>query len=247
MARIQVETGKHPLVSLISTLLSRWSFHNLLVWLLLYLVAGPFLHGDHARILLSVSMSMVLFFAAYAVNTRGTMYRYVMGIMTLTLVLFWLDIFRVVEFTRLASRLIMAAYIALIIYMFAKYIMQARKVTSRLINAALCLYLLMGTFWGIAYDLLDIAVPGSYAGILLENASNFTERFKHFQYFSFVTLTTLGYGDILPQTEGAAALCQAEAIIGQFFMAVLVARLVGIQVSQQFADKTETDKGDTGQ
>lgn len=48
-----------------------------------------------------------------------------------------------------------------------------------------------------------------------------------------VTLTILGYGDILPQTQGATALCQAEAIIGQFFIAVLVARLVGIEASQQ--------------
>jgi hypothetical protein len=92
-------------------------------------------------------------------------------------------------------------------------------------------------FWGIIYDLLETMVPGSYTGILLESAPDITVRFQHFQYFSFVTLTTLGYGDILPQNEGAAALCQTEAIIGQFFMAVLVARLVGIQVSQQFSSE----------
>ncbi|HFQ90519.1 MAG TPA: two pore domain potassium channel family protein, partial [Desulfobulbus sp.] len=66
-------------------------------------------------------------------------------------------------------------------------------------------------------------------------SGNPAERLRHFQYFSFVTLTTLGYGDILPRTEGATALCQTEAIVGQFFMAVLVARLVGIRVAQEFS------------
>ena len=51
---------------------------------------------------------------------------------------------------------------------------------------------------------------------------------------SFTTMTTLGYGDITPQTPVAMAFCQVEAILGQLFIAVLVARLVGIQVAQSF-------------
>jgi hypothetical protein len=69
--------------------------------------------------------------------------------------------------------------------------------------------------------------------------ATWADRWQHFEYFSLVTLPTLGYGDILPQTPRAAALCQAEAVMGQFYMAVLVARLVGIQVSQEFSSSRE--------
>ena len=56
-------------------------------------------------------------------------------------------------------------------------------------------------------------------------------------YLSYITMTTLGYGDITPQTKTAVALCQAEAMLGQFFAMVLVARLVGIQVAQETANQ----------
>ncbi len=220
-----------------SKLLSHYSFHNLLVWLLVYLVVGPFIKGTHTQIILSISMSLVLFFAVYAINSRSKLFRYVLLLMGITLFLYWLNVLEIVSFSRMASRIIMAIYIGTLIYSFARYVLTARRVTSRLISAALCLYLLTGTFWGIIYDMLETLMPGSYKGELLINSASIPEQFQHFQYFSFVTLTTLGYGDILPQTEGAAVLCQTEAIIGQFFMAVLVARLVGIQVSQQFSDR----------
>jgi len=225
------------ITSFISKLLSRYSFHNLLLWLLVYLVVGPFITGKHAQIILPVFISFVLFFAVYALNTKGFLFKYILILMGATLVLYWLNIFHVLTFSRMASRVIMAFYLGMLIYSFSRYVLTARKVTPRLISAALCLYLLMGTLWGIIYDIVNIVSPGSYSGYLLEKSLTNSAIFQHFQYFSFVTLTTLGYGDILPQSEGAAALCQVEAIIGQFFMAVLVARLVGIQVSQKFADK----------
>ncbi|RUM45652.1 MAG: Ion channel protein, partial [Desulfocapsa sp.] len=69
-----------------------------------------------------------------------------------------------------------------------------------------------------------------YSGVLLNAQS---DPIHLFNYFSFVTLTTLGYGDITPQTAGAASLCQMEAIVGQFFTAVVVAWLVGMHVSNR--------------
>ena len=227
-------------------LIERYSFHNLLVWLLLYLVAGPFLTGRYANTVLSLAISLVLLFAAYTINTKSKLFKYSIGLMGFTLILYWMDIFNVIIISRITSRIIMAFYLGILIYAFTRYVLTARRVTSQLISAALCLYLILGTFWGIIYDITYILAPGSYKGHLLANCHALTETFQHFQYFSFVTLTTLGYGDILPQTRGAAALCQAEAIIGQFFMAVLVARLVGIQVSQKFTSENRGTE-DSGQ
>ncbi len=224
----------------IEKLLRRYSFQHLLVWLFLFIVASPFLQElPHASLVSSVFISFVLFLAVYSINREGRLFKYLTGLMILSLMLYWIDVFDLVAFSSMASRLIIATYLFMLVFAFTKYVFSARKVDSSLISAALCLYLLIGTLWGIIYSILELASPGSFSGHLLSDQPHLSDRWQHFEYFSLVTLTTLGYGDILPQTPRAAALCQAEAVMGQFYMAVLVARLVGIQVSQEFSSSRE--------
>ena len=78
--------------------------------------------------------------------------------------------------------------------------------------------------------LVALTVPGSFAGI---TAGNVTELLNQLTYFSFVTLTTLGYGDILPLTPIATSLAYLEAVIGQLYIAILIAGLVGTHLSQR--------------
>ena len=89
--------------------------------------------------------------------------------------------------------------------------------------------------------MVDALAPDSFAGELIQDTNTFHQDLRYFQYFSFMTLSTVGYGDITPQTMGATVLCQTEAILGQFFIVVLVARLVGIQVSQEAPRKGDDD------
>ena len=81
------------------------------------------------------------------------------------------------------------------------------------------------------YSLVETAMPGSFAG-LVDQAAN-SKWNPDWIYFSFVTLTTLGYGDILPLTFSARSLAYFEAIVGQFYLAVLVAGLVGAYLSEK--------------
>ena len=225
-------------------LLRHYSFQHLLVWMLVYIVAGPFIeHLPYARIILSSFISLVLLLAVYTVNRRNKLFKYLIALLVITLILFWMEIFKIVSFPRLVSRVLMAVYILMLVYAFTKYVYSAKRVDSRLISAALCLYLMIGTMWGVIFNIVELISPGSFKGALLSTSAAYTDPLQEFQYLSFVTLTTLGYGDILPQTQGAAALCQAEAIIGQFYMTVLVARLVGIQVSQKFVPDPDQDQG----
>ena len=101
----------------------------------------------------------------------------------------------------------------------------------QVIFGTLCLYLILGLFWGALYSLLYELSPGSFAGAMLYQAEG--SVLTVFNYFSMVTLTTLGYGDITPQTQAAGALCQIEAIAGQFYIAVVVAWLVGNVVADR--------------
>ena len=100
---------------------------------------------------------------------------------------------------------------------------------NRLVGAA-CIYLLSGSMWGIVYFLLSVISPGSFVGITGETWS---EQLNEFTYHSFVTLTTLGYGDITPAAPVARTLSYLEAVLGQMYLTVLVAAMVGIHIANR--------------
>ncbi len=102
-----------------------------------------------------------------------------------------------------------------------RFVLSAGKITSEHIFAALSAYLLAGLFFGLSYWVLELAMPGSFGG-----PSDFTRESAI--YFSFVTLATLGYGDFLPKTDMMRGLVVFEVIGGQLFLAVMIARLVGL-------------------
>ena len=103
-----------------------------------------------------------------------------------------------------------------------RYVIQPGTVDSERICAALDVYLLVGLIFGVVYWTLDRLHPGSFGG-----TSNSPFDLTHAVYFSFVTLATLGYGDIVPTTEAARGLAIFEAIGGQMYLVVFIARLVG--------------------
>lgn len=101
-------------------------------------------------------------------------------------------------------------------------------VDSNKIVGAICVYLLLGLIWALCYLLIAQLVPGAYNG--LEQAP-WHENFSAVAYYSYVTLTTLGYGDISPVVPIARFFVYMEAITGVFYMAILVASLVGTRLS----------------
>lgn len=102
-----------------------------------------------------------------------------------------------------------------------RVVVTSRRVDSEIIYAALSTYLLAGIFFGQLHLAVESYWPGSYGG-----PSPFNEVSS--LYFSFVTLATLGYGDFLPKTDLARGLTIFEVIGGQLFLAVMVARLIGL-------------------
>lgn len=212
------------------------SFRNLLFFLLIYVVGAPFLEPyPSLAILAHASLSVVLFVAVNTVQKQRGQRSFAMVLLLPLLVLYWLGIFNIVEFTQTGSYVLLVVYFALLVYSYILQIAHSRKVTINVLYATFSLYLIIGLFWGSLYALLEQLSSGSYSGALLEDTAGGSIHI--FIYFSMVTLTTLGYGDITPQTAGAASLCQFEAIVGQFFTAVLVAWLVGNFVSDKQEEK----------
>jgi len=102
-----------------------------------------------------------------------------------------------------------------------RFAMRATQVDAEHLYAALSAYLLAGIFFGLLYWVLEQIHPGTFI-----TAGRFS-RMSAF-YFSFVTLATLGYGDIVPRSDVARGLAMVEGVGGQLFLAVMVARLVSL-------------------
>ena len=107
------------------------------------------------------------------------------------------------------------------------FIIKSERVTTEVIYAAMLVYLLVAQLWALVYTFLDQINPASFH--LPQGQSDFLL----FEYYSFVTLTTLGYGDITPLTKVAKALSVLEAVIGQLYLVVVVAWFVGMHVSRR--------------
>jgi voltage-gated potassium channel len=96
------------------------------------------------------------------------------------------------------------------------------------IIGAICIYLLLGLNWAIFYLFINVSIPDSFNGLTATEIGN---QIPELLYYSFVTMTTLGYGDLTPVKPLARTFAFLEAIVGQFYVAVLVAWLVGKYLS----------------
>jgi Ion channel len=108
-------------------------------------------------------------------------------------------------------------------------------VTADKIYGALCVYLLIGLTWGFMFLTLEGVQPGSFL-VGQARLSGIEKDPATLVYFSFVTLSTVGYGDVTPLSPPARSFAFMEAIIGQIYLAVLVARLVGLHTAYSMAE-----------
>jgi hypothetical protein len=104
---------------------------------------------------------------------------------------------------------------------------RAGPVSVHRVQGAVAAYLLLGLMWGYAYELVAALNSGAFASALATPA-----RDRGLMYFSFVTLTTLGYGDVTPVHPAARSLALMEALTGQLYPAILLARLVTLHTQE---------------
>jgi hypothetical protein len=135
-----------------------------------------------------------------------------------------------------------ALFQALVVGAILAHVFKSTRITRETIAGAICAYLLVGAMWAHVFSIVEILTPGSFAYTAIEAEATdgpepIRDQTDRFTYFSFVTLTTLGYGDMTPLTRPARNLTALEAIFGQLYLAVLIARLVGqVQFYKKRAD-----------
>jgi hypothetical protein len=117
-------------------------------------------------------------------------------------------------------------------------VFRAREVTADAIAGAVCVYLAIGAAWAFFYFFLQVAAPGSMMALPMANSGNLVPaaleqyRFWELEYFSMSALSTMGFLSTEPVTPMARQLAVVEAIIGQLYIAVLIARIVALSTAR---------------
>jgi hypothetical protein len=203
--------------------------------LLILLVAMVFVvpailpYGRAGRFVLDVLMTFLLLAGVLAVAEHSIIEPALVVLSILTIVVRWAE--WIVPSTLLPAVRELSALLALLVLAVAvgTNVFGGAKAVADRITGAVVLYLLIGLVWAVAYGILDKHLAGAFTGA--STGAGIGEGdygLQRWVYFSFVTLTTVGYGDISPVARAARSLAILEALIGQLYPAVILARLVSL-------------------
>jgi voltage-gated potassium channel len=219
---------------------TKWRFQLLLVVLLSLYAVVPFLEGRWFSDL--VGTAVTVFAVASVSEKRGLLAVFsllAVAIIAGTWYAHWFPGYSIA----LSVHLLGVLFLALVVVAILAHVFKSTRITRETIAGAVCAYLLIGAMWAHVFSVIENVSPNSFADNSIEayaasGPEPMRNRADRFTYFSFVTLTTLGYGDITPMTRAAKNLAALEAIFGQLYLAILIARLVG---QQALGDKERED------
>jgi len=216
-----------------SPFLRRFSAIELLISLAALFVSFPFVESLHASALIeSILLTIVLVSAVLAIAGRGRILIVAAVLALPALIGRWVNHYRpdlVPPEVFLVGGIL---FVLFVIGNLLRFVLHAASVNTDVLCASISVYLLLGLLWTLGYWLIAEIVPDAFAF----NASTIADRsMKGFNgfYFSFITLSTVGYGDITPVSKVARMLAAMEAITGLLYVAVLIARLVALHGTQK--------------
>jgi hypothetical protein len=210
----------------------RFSAAQFLIALAFLFIAFPFLelfkYGDSMEALL---MTLVLISGVLAVGRRRRTLVLAVVLVLPALAARWLNMFWQDLMPPEVYLIPAIIFIGFVMLQFLYFILRAPRVNSEVLCAGVAGYLLLGIIWMFAYILVARLHPGSFSYNVGPPPAHFLLSFDAF-YFSFITLSTVGYGDITPVSHVARTLAMTEAMTGTLYMAVLISRLVALYTSQ---------------
>lgn len=185
------------------------------------------------KLLIEIFLVLVLVAAAYAFVGRRTIFILMLGLQVLGLALMAWSMEHGSSLLRLAGGLLLFCFLALTVYALQARLWCLTSISIDAVVVAFNGYLILGMAWGLLFMCTEMAFPGSFslgaAGELPTSILAYTnQQWSSFFYLSMVTITTVGYGDVTPISALARNLAVLEAVLGQFYLAVVVARLVGL-------------------
>jgi len=213
--------------------LRKTSFFYLLIALLFLLFAIPLAHDfelHNAVTAKAVIFSIVLLVGVWSLKGGGRLFTIGMALAIVGVALNVLATQLDSSIFQYSSSLLLVGFLLLMIGFTLKQVVSGTEMSANRLVGAICVFLLLGVIWALVYSLLGLVAPSSFAGFTPTAGPGWDSDWL---YFSFVTLTTLGYGDITPVSATARTLAYLQAVAGQFYIAILVAGLVGGYISNR--------------
>ncbi|MEM6256541.1 MAG: ion channel [Cyanobacteria bacterium P01_D01_bin.156] len=221
-----------------SKVVSPPQYNQLLVVTVLRLLVIPFADGGWGELL----ASFLLFHISFLIIRSYRLSRWLFVLMVaIASIGFLIDVLLTLGWLLtspiflLTVQAIYGFFFGSAVLLILRNILQASRVTNDTVKGGVCVYLLLGYFWALLYSIIYTLDVNAFSSALATETSRLRVL-----YFSFVTLTTLGFGDITPVSEAASVLTVLEALIGQVYPTVFMAFLVSSYLAHREFQDTST-------
>lgn len=205
--------------------------------LLFLLLSYPLFESrETAAVVLDIVFSVILVLSTYVVSHQRKVLLAALALGVPTFISWWAVRVYASPEVDVAGLSLSVVFFVFVIAVIVRSMLSRSDVTVDVIFGAMSVYLLIGVTWTFIFAIVEIINPGSFNFGSLGTEAIASARhgeLRFLSYFSLVTLSTLGYGDITPVTPIARSLASLEAVVGQLYIAVLVARLVGMHIAQK--------------
>jgi len=211
-------------------------FGTLLVVLVFFIAFAPFIGDDREGFpRYGAVFTLVMLASVYAVSQRRRVLFVGVSLAMPAIGFRGVQLIDPSPWWILAHTLAEVALLGFVVSVLLRAILSSNRVTTDTIFGGICIYLLLGVVWAEMYQCLEALQPGSFeigrSAAVREALEVPATQALLFVYFSFVTLTTLGYGEIYPIAPEAQTLVVLEAVSGPLFLAIFIARLVGLHMA----------------
>src|SRR6266481_7456738 len=208
--------------------LRRFSMVQLLIALALLFFLAPFVEEiKGGALIVSVLLSLVLLSGVLAVASRGRTLTVALLLAIRAVAGRWINHFQPHLVPSAIFLLAGIGLVAFVVVNLLRFVLRAPSVDVEVLCASISAYLMLGLIWTMAYWLVASVTPIVFTVTTTTGTKETMEGFNAF-YFSFITLSTVGYGDITPVSKAARMLAATEAMTGLLYVAILIARLVGL-------------------
>jgi hypothetical protein len=231
-------TALPPLTSM------EWHYGRLCVVLVLTILLGlPLREAGQGRLLFGLLVASVIYAAACAAGDTKSLRKIYVALVTPSILIdLQIIILGSGDALALVGGLFQVLFLGFTCGAILVHILRRERVTMDTILGGVCAYLLVGEVFAYFFGMIEMAQPGSFleGGKMLKvppDAHHLLGRRPELTYFSFITLTTVGYGDILPVAPIARVIAVLEALFGQIFLATFLAFLVGNYLAQRQDDR----------
>jgi hypothetical protein len=216
------------------------SLRSLVISMVLLLLLYPFLIGGVVqRTAMNIIMSAIFFFGISTVSFNRRNMTIGLSIGVPWFLLTWIEMITPDPplFLSLAATLLLIPFYVLIVVVIFSFVLKSKEVTENVLYGAVAIYMLIGGLWMSIYVLIETLHPGSFMYAALGPGN--PVEWMDLLYYSFATLTTLGYGDIVPVSLPAKHFAVTQAIIGVMYLAIIISRLIGLFIGQARASGRE--------